>query len=35
MLKISAPIDYRIIESKPSPDGTFTKQKVILMKKKE
>ncbi len=35
MLKISAPIDYRIIESKPLPDGTFTKQKVILMKKKE
>jgi len=35
MLKISAPIDYRIIESKPLPDGKFTKQKVILMKKKE
>lgn len=35
MLKISAPIDYQIIESKPLPDGTFTKQKVILMKKKE
>lgn len=34
MLKISAPIDYRIIASKPSPNGGFTKQKVILMKKK-
>jgi ferric-dicitrate binding protein FerR (iron transport regulator) len=35
LLKISAPIDYRIIESKPLPNGKFTKQKVILMKKKE
>lgn len=35
MLKISAPIDYRIIESKLLPNGKSTKQKVILMKKKE
>ena len=34
LLKISAPIDYRIINSKPLPNGEFTKQKVILMKKK-
>jgi len=35
LLKISAPIDYRIIDSKPLPNGEFTKQKVILMKKKQ
>jgi len=33
LLKISAPIDYRIIESKVLPDGDFTKQKIYLMKK--
>jgi transmembrane sensor len=33
LLKISAPIDYRIIESKVLPDGEFTKQKIYLMKK--
>lgn len=34
LLKISAPIEYRIIDAKPLPNGEFTKQKVILMKKK-
>jgi ferric-dicitrate binding protein FerR (iron transport regulator) len=33
LLKISAPIDYRIMESKVLPDGEFTKQKIYLMKK--
>ncbi|MCE5347366.1 MAG: DUF4974 domain-containing protein [Bacteroidales bacterium] len=34
LLKLSAPIDYRIIESKALPDNEFTKQKIYLMKKK-
>jgi transmembrane sensor len=34
LLRISAPIDYRIEKSKPLPNGEFTKQKVFLMKKK-
>lgn len=34
LLKISAPIDYRIIDSMPYSNGEFAKQKVILMKKK-
>jgi transmembrane sensor len=34
LLKLSAPIDYRIIESKVLPDGEFSKQKIYLMKKK-
>lgn len=34
LLKISAPIDFQIIENKLLPNGEFTKQKVLLMKKK-
>ena len=34
LLKLSAPIDYRVTNRKVLPDGTFTKQKVFLMKKK-
>lgn len=34
LLKLSAPIEYRITERKALPDGNFTKQKVYLMKKK-
>lgn len=33
LLKISAPIDYQIIENKLLPNGEFKKQKVYLMKK--
>ena len=35
LLKLSAPIDYRIMESKALPDGEFTKQKIYLTKKKK
>ena len=34
LLKLSAPIDYRITERKALANGDFTKQKVYLMKKK-
>jgi ferric-dicitrate binding protein FerR (iron transport regulator) len=34
LLKLLAPIDYRIIERKALPDSGFTKQKIYLMKKK-
>jgi len=34
LLKISAPIDFKIVESKALQNGEFTKQKVYLMKKK-
>jgi len=34
LLKLSAPIDYRIIESKQLHDNEFTKRKIYLMKKK-
>ena len=34
LLKLSAPIDYRIVESKALYDNEFTKQKIYLMKKK-
>lgn len=34
LLKLSAPIDYRIVESKVTPDGEFTKRKVYLMNKR-
>jgi ferric-dicitrate binding protein FerR (iron transport regulator) len=34
LLKLSAPIDYRVTDRKLLPDGNFTKQKVFLMKKK-
>ncbi len=34
LLKISAPIDYRITDRVLLPNGEFTKQKVFLMKKK-
>ncbi len=34
LLKLSAPIDYRIIESKQLPGNEFTKRKIYLMKKK-
>lgn len=34
LLKISAPIDYRITGNKALPNGEFTKLKVFLMKKK-
>ncbi|MCX6325498.1 MAG: DUF4974 domain-containing protein [Bacteroidia bacterium] len=34
LLKLSAPIDYRIIESKQLPDNEFTKRKIYLMKRK-
>ena len=33
LLKLSAPLDYRIIERKALPDNEFTKQKIYLMKK--
>lgn len=33
LLEISAPISYRIVDSKVLPNGEFTKQKVYLMKK--
>lgn len=33
LLKLSAPIDYRITDRKLLPNGDFTKQKVYLMKK--
>ena len=33
LLKLSAPIDYRIIDNKPLPGNEFTKQKIFLMKK--
>ena len=34
LLKMSAPIDYRITDRKSLPNGEFTKQKVNLMKRK-
>jgi transmembrane sensor len=34
LLKISAPIDFRIVQNKLLPNGEYTKQKVYLMKKK-
>jgi ferric-dicitrate binding protein FerR (iron transport regulator) len=34
LLRLSAPIDYRITERTSLPDGNFTKQIVFLMKKK-
>jgi len=34
LLKLSAPIDYRITNRKMLTDGNFTKQKVFIMKKK-
>lgn len=34
LLKLSAPIDYKITESKALPGNEFTKQKIYLMKKK-
>jgi len=34
LLKLSAPIDYRITDRKELANGDFTKQKVYLMKKK-
>jgi len=34
LLKLSAPIDYRITTRRLLPDGNFTKQKVFLMKKR-
>jgi len=34
LLKISAPIDYKVIERKSLANGEFSKQKVILMKRK-
>ena len=34
LLKISAPIDFRITERRALPNGEFTKQKIHLMKKK-
>jgi transmembrane sensor len=34
LLKLSAPIDYRVTDRRVLPDGNFTKQKVFLMKKK-
>jgi ferric-dicitrate binding protein FerR (iron transport regulator) len=34
LLKMSAPIDYRIIQSEALPDNEFTKPKIYLMKKK-
>lgn len=34
LLKISAPIDFRITERNALPNGEFSKQKVYLMKKK-
>ena len=35
LLKISAPIDYKITGNKPLPNGEYSKQKVYLMKKKK
>ena len=35
LLKISAPIDYQIVENKLLPNGEFLKQKVYLTKKKK
>jgi len=34
LLKLSAPINYRITERKALPNGDFTKQKVYLMRRK-
>jgi transmembrane sensor len=34
LLKISAPIDYHILERRVLPDGEFTKQKIYITKKK-
>lgn len=34
LLKLSAPIDYKILERKSLANGEFSKQKVLLMKKK-
>ena len=34
LLKLSAPIDYRIIENKQQQNNEFTKRKIYLMKKK-
>jgi ferric-dicitrate binding protein FerR (iron transport regulator) len=34
LLRLSAPIDYRITEREVLPNGEFTKQKIYLMKKK-
>ena len=34
LLKISAPLDYKVIGNKLLPNGEYTKQKVYLMKKK-
>ncbi|HUX56765.1 MAG TPA: FecR domain-containing protein [Bacteroidales bacterium] len=31
LLKLSAPIDYRIIDRKPLPGNEFTKQKILIM----
>jgi transmembrane sensor len=34
LLKLSSPIDYRVVPRKPLPNGEFSKQKVIIMKRK-
>jgi transmembrane sensor len=34
LLKLSAPIDYRITNRRVLPDENFSKQKVFLMKRK-
>jgi ferric-dicitrate binding protein FerR (iron transport regulator) len=34
LLRISAPIDYQVIDNKLLPNGEYSKQKVYLMKKK-
>lgn len=34
LLKLSAPIDYRIVRNKALTDSTFSEQKIYLMKKK-
>jgi transmembrane sensor len=35
LLKLSAPIDYKIVASRALPNGEFTREKVFLMKKKK
>ncbi len=35
LIKLTSPVDYRIIKRKKLPDGSFSKKKIILFAKKE
>ncbi len=35
LIKLTSPVDYRIVKRKKLPDGSFTKKKIILFAKKD